>query len=75
MTQQFAFTSSAIDDLIMNGEEVKITFNGGREYTYKASNPTAFATALQGEIADPEGSVGRFVNRAIRSEDLTSVMV
>ena len=73
MTQQFAFTSSAIDALIMNGEEVKITFKGGREYTYKATNPSMFATALQGEITDPEGSVGRFVNSAIRSEDLVTV--
>lgn len=73
MTQQFNFTSSAIDDLIMNGDQVQVTFKGGREYTYKAVNPTAFVTALQGEIADPEGSVGRLVNQAIRSEDLVTV--
>jgi len=73
MTKQFSFSSSAIDDLIMNGDQVQITFTGGREYTYKAVNPTAFETALQGEISDPDGSVGRFVNRAIRSEDLVTV--
>lgn len=69
----FAFTSSAIDALSMNGDQVQVIFKGGREYTYKAVNPTAFETALQGEISDPEGSVGRLVNRAIRSEDLVTV--
>jgi hypothetical protein len=28
---------------------------------------------LNGEIADPEGSVGRLVNQLIRSEDLVTV--
>lgn len=70
---QFAFTSSAIDNLIMEGDQVQVTFKGGREYTYKASNPSGFEVALRGEIADPDGSVGRFVNQAIRSEELVTV--
>lgn len=74
MTRQFSFTSSAIDNLIMNGEEVKVTFKGGRDYTYKAVNPAGFALALDGTISDPNGSVGRFVNQAIRSEELVSVL-
>ena len=57
----------------MEGDQVSVTFHGGREYTYKAVDPTTFETALNGEIADPEGSVGRLVNQLIRSEDLVTV--
>ena len=71
--KQFTFTSSAIDDLSMEGDQVSVTFHGGREYTYKAVDPITFETALNGEIADPEGSVGRLVNQLIRSEDLVTV--
>jgi len=71
--KQFTFTSSAIDNLSMEGDRVSVTFHGGREYTYKAVDPITFETALNGEIADPEGSVGRLVNQLIRSEDLVTV--
>ena len=71
--KQFTFTSSAIEGLSMEGDQVSVTFHGGREYTYKAVDPTTFETALNGEIADPEGSVGRLVNQLIRSEDLVTV--
>ena len=71
--KQFTFTSSAIDNLSMEGDQVSVTFHGGREYTYKAVDPITFETALNGEIADPEGSVGRLVNQLIRSEDLVTV--
>jgi len=57
----------------MEGDQVSVTFHGGREYTYKAVDPITFETALNGEIADPEGSVGRLVNQLIRSEDLVTV--
>lgn len=69
----FSFTSSAIDSLSMEGDQVSITFKGGRDYTYKAVNPTMFETAIQGEISDPDGSLGRLVNQLIRSEDLVTV--
>lgn len=71
--KQFTFTSSAIDNLSMEGDQVSVTFHGGREYTYQAVDPITFETALNGEIADPEGSVGRLVNQLIRSEDLVTV--
>jgi len=57
----------------MEGDQVSITFKGGRDYTYKAVNPTMFETAIQGEISDPDGSLGRLVNQMIRSEDLVTV--
>ena len=71
--KQFTFTSSAIDNLSMEGDQVSVTFHGGREYTYQAVDPITFETALNGEIADPEGPVGRLVNQLIRSEDLVTV--
>lgn len=72
--QKFVFTSSAIQSpIVMENDKVTVTFTGNREYTYKASNPNAFSTALQGEINDPEGSVGRFINRSIRAQDLVTV--
>ena len=69
----FNFQSSAIDSISeLNGDQVQITFVGGREYTYRAADPSTFVADLNQVIAKQE-SVGGFVNRAIRSEQLLSV--
>jgi hypothetical protein len=67
----FKFNSSAIESISdLNGDQVQITFNGGREYTYKVSNPVNFVEDLN-LVIENEDSVGKFVNLAIRSQDLT----
>jgi hypothetical protein len=71
---QFNFTSSAIENIsdVENGQ-VTITFNGGRDYTYGVQDVEQFVAQLSAVIADPEGSVGRFVNTAIRNDQLVAV--
>lgn len=67
----FKFNSSAIESISdLNGDEVQITFNGGREYTYKVANPATFVEDLS-LVIENEDSVGKFINLAIRGEDLT----
>ena len=70
----FKFTSSAIETIsdVTDGK-VDITFSGGRKYTYGVRDVEQFVSALSGVIADQNGSVGRFINKAIRSEDLVTV--
>lgn len=69
----FKFQSSAIENISdVQDEQVTITFNGGREYTYKVADPANFVSQLNTVIAEQD-SVGRFVNSAIRSEQLQSV--
>ena len=63
----FNFTSSAIDNIVMNDAEVMITFRGGRDYTYSCADIEGFRSDLQNVIEEQE-SVGSFVNRAIRAE-------
>ncbi|NDB82643.1 MAG: hypothetical protein EB127_07870, partial [Alphaproteobacteria bacterium] len=62
----FKFQSSAIERIsdVQDGKVV-ITFNGGRDYTYKVSDPTDFVEQLQ-RIISSEESVGKFINSAIR---------
>jgi len=48
-------------------------FNGGRDYTYGVQDVEQFVAQLSAVIADPEGSVGRFVNTAIRNDQLVAV--
>ena len=67
----FKFNSSAIESISdLNGDQVQITFNGGREYTYKVANPDNFVEDLN-LVIENEDSVGKFVNLAIRNQDLT----
>jgi hypothetical protein len=70
---QFNFTSSAIENIsnVENGQ-VTITFNGGREYTYGVQDVEQFVAQLSAVIAEQQ-SVGRFVNAAIRSDQLVVV--
>lgn len=70
----FNFQSSAIENIsdVDNGQ-VSITFNGGREYTYQVTDPANFVEDLQ-LVIENEDSVGRFINLAIRGEQLTNVV-
>ena len=69
----FNFSSSAIESISdLNGDQVTVTFNGGREYTYKAAQPETFVAYLQRVITEQQ-SVGGFINKAIRGEQLLSV--
>ena len=69
----FNFQSSAIENIsdVQDGK-VTITFNGGRDYTYGVQDVEQFVSQLSNVIANSE-SVGRFINTAIRSEQLTAI--
>ena len=69
----FKFQSSAIENIteVQDGQ-VTITFVGGRDYTYKVTDPSTFVSDLNTVIKEDE-SVGRFVNQAIRSEQLMAL--
>lgn len=64
-----SFTSSAIENVVVEDNNVTITFTGGRDYTYTVNDVTSFVTSLSDVITSGE-SVGRFVNKAIRNETL-----
>jgi hypothetical protein len=66
----FKFESKAIENIseVQDGK-VTITFNGGRDYTYGVQDVEQFTAQLTNVIANSE-SVGRFINTAIRSEQL-----
>lgn len=68
----FNFTSSAIESIsdVQDGK-VTVTFNGGREYTYAVPNVDQFVSELT-SVINAQGSVGRFVNTAIKSEQLVA---
>ncbi len=69
----FKFQSSAIDNISeVEDGQVTITYSGGRDYTYKVAEPENFVSQLN-EVIQQEESVGRFVNSAIRSEQLMSL--
>lgn len=69
----FNFTSSAIESIsdVQDGK-VTITFTGGRDYTYSVRDVEQFTSALS-QVISENGSVGRFVNQALRSDDLVTV--
>ena len=69
----FKFTSFAIDNIseVQDGQ-VTITFNGGRDYTYNVADPAGFVTDLN-LVIENEDSVGKFINLAIRGDQLTQV--
>ena len=69
---QFTFSSSAIENIsdVQDGK-VTITFNGGRDYTYGVQDVEMFVSQLSAVIANQQ-SVGRFVNNAIKSEQLVA---
>ena len=69
----FKFQSSAIENIteVQNGQ-VTVTFNGGRDYTYNVSDPAGFVADLN-LVIENEDSVGKFINLAIRGEQLTAI--
>ena len=69
----FKFQSSAIDSItdVQDGQ-VTITFTGGRDYTYKVADPDTFVSDLN-MVIENEDSVGKFINLAIRGEQLVNV--
>jgi hypothetical protein len=69
----FKFTSSAVESISdMNGDQVTVTFNGGRDYTYRAAAPETFVSQLN-EVIAAQQSVGGFINKAIRNDQLLNV--
>ena len=68
----FQFQSSAIENIsdVTDGK-VTITFNGGRDYTYGVQDVEQFVSQLSTVIAQQQ-SVGRFVNNAIKTEQLVA---
>ena len=67
--REFNFDSSAISALNIDGDQVNITYTtNDKQYTFRAQDPSGFVASLEQVIADPEGSVGRFVNQAIRTD-------
>lgn len=69
----FNFQSSAIDNIstIQDGQ-VTVTFSGGRDYTYNVADPDTFVSDLQ-MVIENEDSVGKFINLAIRGEQLVKI--
>jgi hypothetical protein len=70
MTRQITVNSSAVKSPItIDGDLVNIQYvSSDKVYTYRAQDSGSFVTALEQVNADPEGSVGRFLNRSIRTE-------
>jgi hypothetical protein len=74
----FNFTdSSAIVDngITMTDNRANIVFKGNREYVYEITDPASFVMRLEGEIADQNGSVGGFVNTALKEKLLKPITV
>jgi hypothetical protein len=71
----FKFQSSAIENIseVQDGQ-VTVTFNGGRDYTYNVTDPAEFVADLN-LVIENEDSVGKFINLAIRGDQLTQVTV
>ena len=70
--------SSAIDQISVSPEKkiANITFKGGREYAYELPEPDAFIQKLTEQMEDKEnGSVGRFVNTAIREDMIKPITI
>lgn len=65
----FNFTSSAIDSISTEGDNINITFAGGREYSYTTEDVIKFTADLSDVITN-EGSVGKFVNSMMKQNVL-----
>lgn len=75
-TFNFSGSTAIVDNgITLTDNRANITFTGGREYVYEVTDATAFTMQLEGEIADENGSVGRFVNTALKNELLKAVTV
>lgn len=64
--------SSAVEKVEVIDDQVLVTFNGGRQYTYNSTNLEQFISTLSETITKGE-SVGRFINRSL-ADNLTQVV-
>jgi len=71
--QILPFSSSAVENISATDEDVTITFNGGRDYTYGVDSVEEFVSDLNNVIKTDE-SVGRFINQQIKSERLQQLV-
>ena len=71
--QILPFSSSAVENISATDEDVTITFNGGRDYTYGVDDVENFVSDLNNVIKTDE-SVGRFINQQIKSDRLQQVV-
>lgn len=65
-----AFSSSAIQSVTVDGDQVLVTFNGGRSYTYGVADVERFVMGFN--AAD---SKGKFLNQQLKDETLERVTV
>lgn len=68
------FTSTAIESIKegSKADQVEVTFNGGRSYTYALTDVERFVSELNTTVTANQ-SVGRYVNNSIKSGLLTAV--
>ena len=72
--RNFNINSTAISTLSMDGEQVNVQFTSSdKQYTFRAADPITFVADLEQVIADPEGSVGSYINSARNSDLLVEV--
>jgi hypothetical protein len=72
--RNFKINSTAISDLSVDGDQVTIQFTSSdKQYTFRAADPSTFVADLEQVISDPEGSVGSYIHRARKSEQLVEV--
>jgi hypothetical protein len=73
--QNFKVNSTAISDLSVDGDQVNIQFTSSdKQYTFRAADPSGFVANLEQVIADPEGSVGSYIHRSRKNEELVEIV-
>ena len=65
-----AFNSSALESVAIDGDQVLVTFNGGRSYTYTVADVEKFVMMF-----NSAESKGKFLNAQIKEETLERVTV
>jgi hypothetical protein len=71
---QFAISNStAIENIALEDNTATLTFTGGRAYDYTVTDVANFATSLS-DVIEQGGSVGKFVNTAIKNETLQRIV-
>jgi len=76
-TFNFSGSSAIVDNgITVTDNRANIVFKGNREYVYEITDPASFMMQLEGEISDTQnGSVGRFVNAALKADLLKPITV
>lgn len=65
-----AFNSSALESVAVDGDQVLVTFNGGRSYAYTVADVEKFVMMF-----NSAESKGKFLNAQIKDETLERVTV